>query len=169
VIVDVPGIPLRRRDGTVLYTLVDAEDFVWLNEWRWTYSNGYVVRRDTRRPGPAVSAIFRMHREIMGLTSEDAALVVDHINCDPLDNRRANLRIATQAENNQNVRSRAGTSQHRGVHRSPLHKSRPWVAEVKHEGRRILQGYFATELEAADAARAARLANMPFSVEEVRA
>jgi hypothetical protein len=40
---------------------------------------------------------------------------VDHINQDPLDNRRANLRICTKAQNRLNIAQPEGQNPHRGV------------------------------------------------------
>ena len=69
--------------------------------------------------------------------------VIDHINGDPSDNRIENLRSVTVAENNRNLRARAGgTSKHQGV---SFDRSRSkWIATV---GSRSL-GRFATENEA---------------------
>jgi hypothetical protein len=44
-----------------------------------------------------------MHRDILGLLRDDPR-VVDHIDGNPLNNCRANLRICTQAENTMNRR-----------------------------------------------------------------
>lgn len=44
-----------------------------------------------------------LHRFILGIT--DPAIFVDHINHDPLDNRRSNLRTCTPAESNLNKRT----------------------------------------------------------------
>lgn len=70
--------------------------------WR-IYKDGYV--RDSR--GVA------MHREIAGAPD---GKVVDHINGDPLDNRRENLRVCTQQQNLWNGKAhRDGSSKYRGV------------------------------------------------------
>jgi hypothetical protein len=163
VIVDVPGIPLRRRDGAILYALVDADDFVWLNTWRWgIYSKGYAGRYEadgrTRR---------YMHREILGLTRDDER-VVDHVNGNTFDNRRANLRVCTQAENAQNqAGTTRGTSRHRGV--SWDAQRGMWRASVFVNGKQIFGGYFAAELRAASAAIDLRTKHMPFETERTAA
>jgi hypothetical protein len=54
-------------------------------------------------------------------------LVVDHINGNPMDNRRANLRLCTTAENSRNRRSPRKGSQFKGVSR---HADGKWQAQV---------------------------------------
>jgi hypothetical protein len=91
-------IPLTR--GYV--AIVDDEDFEWLSKFKWNAieSNpGYVrasrrVRVDGNKWGTSY-----MHREIM---AAPIGMYVDHINLNPLDNRKCNLRICTNAENSRN-------------------------------------------------------------------
>lgn len=165
-IVDVKGIPVRRRDGVIVYALVDPEDFAPLNDFVWTLQNGLsgYVRRGGKRSREKANVY--MHREIMGLPpfAEDPR-VVDHINRDKLDNRRANLRVVTQAQNSQNHPGHpGGTSKHRGVHFD--RRRQKWVARAVVARRAHVLGEFATEDEAAAAAVAFRVEHMPFAVEE---
>jgi hypothetical protein len=84
-----------------------------------------------------------MHREVLG----DPQGVVDHINGDTLDNRRANLRVASYSGNNRNTRKRQGcSSRFKGVDR---HRG-AWRARITPPGgRQVTLGHFASELEAA--------------------
>lgn len=94
--------------------LVDAEDYDWLsenvwnvwhaggrNDWQWYAKRNVGERRAT----------VRMHREIM-IRAEPhdeafiAAHVVDHVNGQTLDNRKANLRWSTKRGNVFNRRAR---------------------------------------------------------------
>jgi hypothetical protein len=82
--------------------------------------------------------------------------LVDHINGDTLDNRRANLRPATATQNNANRASRGGASKYKGVWAS-RGIARPWAASIGHNNKILRLGRFATEEEAARAYdRAAR-------------
>jgi hypothetical protein len=74
-------------------------------------------------------------------------LTVDHISGDLLDNRRANLRLCTLAENQRNSakQRRARASRYKGVHRGK--GPRPWVAQIGARPRCHI-GCFATEEEA---------------------
>lgn len=152
-------IPLRARDGSVrAYAIVDDADFEHLSERRWSLAhNGYAVRGE-RHGGR--QRLIQMHRVVLGLRpGEDR--YSDHINGDRLDNRRANLRVATYAENNQNTRGRGGASRHRGVARY----RREWRAYATVDGETKHLGCFKTEDEAAEVARAFRAEHMPFAVE----
>jgi hypothetical protein len=71
-----------------------------------------------------------------------------------LDNRRANLRLCTQAENNQNLGIRSdNTSGLKGV--SLDKRCNRWHAEIQCSGKRKFLGYFATPQEAHIAYQAA--------------
>lgn len=121
--------------------------------------NGYAVR-STRVDGK--QQIVWLHREILGLKRTDSR-EADHINRDRLDNRRANLRVATRFQNRQNLASMGGSSKHRGV--SWDKRSGKWRAQAGLSGRKHFIGYFKTEQEAADAAARFREQNMPYSEE----
>ena len=68
--------------------LVDDEDFEELCKHKWCANRRagmyYVLRRVTLPTGKQISIL--MHRQILGLT--DPKIFTDHINHDPLDNRR---------------------------------------------------------------------------------
>ncbi len=102
-----------------------------------------------------------MHREILGLQKGEHT---DHINGDGLDNRRANLRKVTHAQNMQNRRPHChGRSRYRGVERDS--RNGKWRARLTVNGRRLSVGSFHDEKDAAAAASAARTRLMPFTVE----
>ena len=76
-------------------------------------------------------------------------LVVDHFNHNGLDNRKANLRIATKAQNAYNCGKKPGrySSDFKGVRKS----DNSWSSRTYVNGRRIHLGTFKTEIEAARA------------------
>ena len=157
-----PQIPLHNRAGDIVaYTVVDAEDAA-LADRRWFRSDdGYAVRNRSTAEG---RGLLRMHRAILGLSLRDG-LQADHINGDRLDNRRANLRVVTQAENAQNRSSRRGArSRFRGVTWDS--RAGKWHARVKISGHRYDLGRFALESDAAAAARAFRLERLPLTNED---
>jgi hypothetical protein len=89
-----------------------------------------------------------MHRLIAGAGPRES---VDHRNGDGLDNRRNNLRIATQSQNGANRpkdrHTSPVTSQYKGVY---WDKSRgKWMAVIHYDGRSRSLGRFEDELVAA--------------------
>lgn len=155
-------VPLYGRDGSIrAYAIIDAADAEWVSQWRWHLNDGY-ARRTEWIPGGRFRA-FKLHRELLGLTPDDAA-EVDHINRDTLDNRRANLRKATHSGNMQNTSSHADTSsRYRGV--SWNKGRRRWQAYLSVGGRKVTIGRYRTEEEAHEAVSAARLRLMPFATD----
>jgi hypothetical protein len=151
-------IPLRARDGSIrAEAIIDEADYASVSQSTWALSGKYAVRKG-RLAGAPVAVL--MHRQILGLTAGDG-LTGDHINGDPLDNRRANLRVATYGENQQNRQYGYGTSRHRGV--SMSRRSGRWLAHGKIHGKMYNLGLYADEAEAARVAAAWRAEHMPFS------
>lgn len=100
-----------------------------------------------------------MHRLIL---PPPAGMQVDHINGNKLDNRRENLRLASNAENCRAARERkVYTNPYRGV--SWKAANRKWQAAVCSDGKRKYLGLFDTPEEARDARnRAAKLVHGEF-------
>ena len=109
----------RYAVGGHAFATVDDEDFHRLSAWRWkakpngSGTNVYAVR-NAMVGGKCVT--IRMHREVLGLSRQDTR-DVDHINHNPLDNRRVNLRAVTRSMNIKNARTVhwSGHCKHCGV------------------------------------------------------
>jgi hypothetical protein len=148
-------LPLANRQGDVIaYALIDAQDS-HLAAFRWSFDGRYV----SRLSGPRR---VRLHRLVLGLAKGDG-LEGDHVNRDPLDNRRCNLRVVTHAQNAQNQGPRGTSSRHRGV--GLFKRTGRWRARVKIDGTEHHLGYFSSEEEAHAAAVARRCELLPFTVE----
>ncbi len=87
-----------------------------------------------------------MHRLI---TNAPYGLLVDHINGDCLDNRKANLRLATNAQNNYNKRPLNSFSKYKGVFF--IRKEKRWTATIGLNHKKIYLGNFKDEIKAAKA------------------
>lgn len=141
-----------------LLTLVDDEDYEPLSLYRWHAavwrSNTYAARRQYLGGGRAAGQFLyiTLHRQLLGLPPGDPRQV-DHVNGDGLDNRKANLRLATQLQNRHNARSLGGASRFIGVCR--VSSSATWRAQVGHDGRTEHLGCFDSEEAAARAYDAA--------------
>jgi hypothetical protein len=128
-----------------LVTLVDDDTYEWARHFKW--SGGYgptsqYAKRFWKENGRIVGEF--LHRCILTVPQ---GLEVDHINGDPLDNRRANLRFVTRSQNEQNKkRARADSSIGiRGVERRCRNT---YGAIVQVDGRRFRRGPFETPEEA---------------------
>lgn len=145
-------IPLSGDRGRGLYALVSPDDFEWAGRLLWHLRpDGYVGRTEPK-PDGGKHTVF-LHREVNGTP---AGYLTDHINNDKLDNRRENLRTATDTENNLNRRQRTdNTSGFRGV---SFHKAtKKWQAAIACKRKWKSLGYFATREDAARAYDAAAL------------
>lgn len=136
-------VPLGgKAKGT--FALVDDAD-AWVLDHSWCLdSGGYVAGRVNGRTQ-------RLHKVLMG----GGRSHVDHVNRDKLDNRRANLRLGSAAQNAANMRPRAGRLRGANYRRD----TGRWSARVHVNGRHHYLG--CTEAEAARVARDFRLAFMP--------
>lgn len=95
-----------------------------------------------------------LHREVMArMLGRPLAKheLIDHIDGDGLNNRRANLRIATHQQNlaNQRKQKRNTSSRFKGV--AYYKRDKNWEAHIKKDGKKIYLGRFPTELEAHEA------------------
>ena len=132
----------------------------------------YIDRDDYDRVKFSLTCLFRgyvdinfggqtlkLHRFLLNLP-RNTEEVVDHINSNPLDNRKANLRITDRLTNSQNKsKARNATSDYYGVHKN-LHY---WRASLTVKGRRVLEKRMKTEEEAARLRDMYILRNLPGS------
>lgn len=98
--------------GRGLSALVDDADFAWLSSFRWRVG-GTKTHRYAARTALIDGAYKQqyMHRLIMGQPRS----FVDHIDGNTLNNTRANLRVVTPTENNQNQHVIRSSTGFRGV------------------------------------------------------
>lgn len=131
--------------------LLDEQDLDLFEAYRWhvrTLRSGHsYVCSGAKIEGHSSTVLF--HRVI---TNCPAGMVVDHINGNGLDNRRANLRVCHQACNVRNARKVRGTkNRYKGTKLTPCGR---WQAHIWH-GRTINLGSFETDVQAAAAYDAA--------------
>ena len=152
------AIPIHGRSGVVGHALVDDADAALVSRYRWNMRGGGYAVAGAASTG-RTSSVY-MHRLILGLT--DPKDCTDHINGDKLDNRRVNLRVGTQALNNQNRAALPGaSSRFRGV--CWKQGDQKWIASVTVDGQVHNVGRFRSELDAAYAADELRRQVMPFA------
>lgn len=124
--------------------LIDLEDAHLLQKMKWNAERGY-ARRTKAVDSEGRSGTRYLHREIMKAGPGD---YVDHINQNRMDNRKANLRICTNAENLRNrTKQSNNTSGFKGV---TLDKRRKvWTAQMHFLGKHLFFGAFKTPEDAA--------------------
>jgi len=132
-------IPLTQGQ----FAIVDATDYEWLMQWKW-----FAWRSSPIKHFYAVAhckddhnKMLRMHRVILGLGFGDKRLA-DHKESEKtLDNRRSNLRIATNSQNSMNSRRRRiNKSGHKGISwRTDCAK---WYVQIMVEGKNHYIGRF---------------------------
>ena len=135
-------IPIPSGSG-IEVAVVDASDFVVVGPHVWTLKrshHGAVKYAQAKINGSQTM----MHRLIL---SAAHGQIVDHIDGDGLNNRRANLRIVANSGNTRNARKRSGASLFKGVYLTNDH--RRWQASITINYERIHLGTFENELDAA--------------------
>ena len=125
--------------------LIDLDDVDKVKDIKWGINN-------TGRVGSSKPRV-KLHRFIMDPPDD---MVVDHINHNPLDNRKSNLRICTTQQNNMNRKTNSNNiSGTAGVH---WNKSNcKWRARIAVAGKSISLGCYSTKEEAIEARRQAEL------------
>jgi hypothetical protein len=136
-----------------LPTLVDDDVFAWARHSKW--SGGYglgsaYAKRSVWVAGRLTNEY--LHRLIL---PPPKGIEVDHINGDPLDNRRSNLRHVTRSQNEQNKR-RARVDSTVGVRGVMTTRQGTYRARAQVNGVRYSVGPFLSLVEAAEAASALR-------------
>lgn len=126
-------LTLRGRQARGRYAVVDADlpELPLLLSCRWYLNDkGYARTFDWPRPDRVT---VKLHQAII---QPPPGLVVDHINGDRLDNRRSNLRLATDSQNTMNRRCTGGKVPYRGVsiRGERFHAKLRWQNEYFHLG-----------------------------------
>jgi hypothetical protein len=123
-------------------TIVDEDIYYKLQEFSWWYKTkikgGYVLGNVNKKN-------ILLHRFILNYYGKD---VVDHINSNPLDNRKCNLRVVTKKQNAMNVTvCKNSTSKYIGV--CSIKERNTWSAQIHVNKKKIHLGTFKNEENAA--------------------
>lgn len=155
-------IPLNSKKYPGLFALVDDEDYDRLARLKWHvtahHGNFYATNCEYTGIEHGKQKVIhrKMHREILRLT--DSKVKIDHENGNGLDNRKENLRISDNSQNqrNRNRIHKVNTSGFRGVSFFKNgNRAKRWNAQIQYtdngKSKRKSLGYFLTAEEAARA------------------
>jgi hypothetical protein len=132
----VPAVVIPLTRGYV--AIIDADQAEWVTKLTWhARGKGHHIYAARFKPG---GEHMDLHRALMDCP---AGLCVDHINGNTLDNRKANLRICTHA---QNMRNRHTESEAIGCYYDT--KRCQWRTRVQRDGQTFNLGRFDTQEEA---------------------
>ena len=127
--------------GGKQFALIDDQDWDRLSQWNWLVHRQAKGRIYAARREAKTRNLIYMHREIMNALE---GLMVDHIDGDGLNNRKANLRIVTHQRNVWNTQRRgAGWFFH--------WQTRRYRSQIWHCGKKLDVGFFDTKEEAQEA------------------
>ena len=107
---------MKKRLPSGQYFYYDERDKKLVDSFKWHIVGGYVQTEiGSRKDGTRKT--LRLHRLILQPKQTE---IIDHINRNPLDNRRSNLRICNKSQNGMNRgRQNNNTTGYKGV---SLHK-----------------------------------------------
>lgn len=133
------NIPKKAKTISVapgISILVDEEDYDFLIRFNWRI--GAPFSNFEGRASTINRIIMKPKKDV----------IVDHINGDPFDNRKCNLRFCTKAQNAMNSNPRkTGTSKYKGVSKCVI--TNKWRARLHLDDKDYWLGRFKTEEEAA--------------------
>lgn len=129
-----------------LSTCVDDEDFEFVSQWKWyLMGDGYAGRVAL----PERQTVY-LHKLVYERKYGTTFTKVDHKNRNRLDNRKENLRLATNQQNTVNCKLYStNKSGYKGVHWRKSHQK--WVALIVVRRKSIFLGYFDTPEKASKA------------------
>lgn len=106
-------IIIKNDYAIILYTsktfgnfeiLIDTEDIGKIKKYYWGVKADGNNKTKFYVQSTYKGKRIHLHRYILGLGKFTSDTCVDHINGNPLDNRKQNLRVCTQKENSQNLK-----------------------------------------------------------------
>ena len=145
---DYAEIVLYNRDCIeIARALIDIEDVEKVKDLKWCLNgNGYVLHSTCKNKA-------FLHRLLTNCPDD---MMVDHINRDPLDNRKSNLRIVSNQQNSMNKGpQKRNTSGHKGV--SWDKKRNKWYAYITVNYKLINLGRFSILEDAIEARKRAEI------------
>jgi hypothetical protein len=131
---------------------IDEQDWEKVKCIKWNVhimKNGYKYVYTFQKLNEKRKMVY-LHRVLMNC---NGSLFVDHINGNPLDNRRSNLRLSTNRQNQWNQKRIRGAVPHKGV----TFENGSFRSRIRINGKKKSLGQFKTAIEASNAYNKASL------------
>jgi len=127
--------------------LLDDEGFLLFNKYTWFATSGNYPYLRTKLNKNGREIVLKFHIELMkdnilnSVINSNTRIIVDHINGNVYDNRKINLRVRTQSENNMNKKIQSNNTS--GIVGVSWHaKQKMWNAYITINKKRINLGSF---------------------------
>lgn len=134
----------NNKSQEVARAIIDAEYAERFKKYKWRLGTNGRVETALKE-----KLVVRIQHIIMGM-NPNMEILIDHIDGDPLNNRKSNLRFCTNAENTKNQRKKKNnTSGFKGV--SWDKEKKKWAAQITVNQKKIWLGTFEDKVEAAKA------------------
>lgn len=135
-------IIVRKKDGSIKgIAIIDLDDVERCKRFKWgMYSNGYFYGNINKK------LRIRLHRYIMRLDNEDKR-IIDHINRNPADNRKINLRITNFVINNRNKENHNPEGDKNYIDKNINYDKRrnTYYGRIEYNGKRYNTGSYKTQ------------------------
>ncbi len=138
-------IDIKRKSGEIYHCLIDDDDYEKVNQYKWhikkignnIYAEHWLPKNKT----------LLMHWLILDLKER----IIDHKDCNGLNNQKSNLRYCNKSQNAINTKRVRGKSKYKGVSQAQSHGIyyNSWYAYAYSNNKRYFLGQFKTEKEAA--------------------
>lgn len=129
-------------NGEILNYIIDNEDAEEIGKYLWSADARGYAKTSSNKKNPPFSSY--LHRIVMKPSPNEQ---VDHINGNTLDNRRCNLRIVSNQQNQMARHKVVGKSGYKGV----IERNGVFRASIKFNGKKIQLGSYKTAQKAARA------------------
>ncbi len=130
----------NKNKEKILETIIDEELWYELSKVGWYLNNKYIS-------GTINGKTIRLHRYLLDAPDN---LFVDHIDGNPLNNKKSNLRLATKEENSYNkIKYKNTIHQYKGITYIKKNINNPFYVSITKDTKNYTVGHFDTEIKAA--------------------
>ncbi len=147
-----PVVIERNSENIAMIRYKKSEILLDDDEYNHIKLHCWYIRKDGYVCGNVRGKTVYLHRYIVRqFLSENTDKVVDHININPLDNRKINLRFANYSENGQNKHKRLDNSNSNSKYVGVSRHGANWKSYITKSRKTYCLGNYKTQWEAAEA------------------